>query len=289
MEISFFSIISAKPTLFTVIFVLLLIGIEVGIRVYKNHIKNKYNQEKVDVDAVMLSNLTLLLNKRTQIVEMGRVLAYIVFILLMVLAYDVQAFSVMLLAIGAIVIVLKETVGSFFAYFMVVYQYDIGDDIKIDNILGEIIRVHTLATWVAGKEENGEYNGRLINVPNYKFFQSIVEMQELKMTSFRHVVIKAIYDPELFVKKFDTWLPELKAFLEETLPLRKLDAVGHFRGYAGTKYKINYTYTPEGFVEVRIAFVSSTATALTKKEAIFMFIESTKLHGILLNKRHDEM
>lgn len=279
MQLSFIDIITAKPTLFTGIFLVILVCIEVGARMYKKRIKDAYNKQKVDADSKILAHLTLEFNKRSQIIEISRVIAYIVFILLMVLAYDVQAFSVVLLAIGALILVLKEIVGSFFAYFVVVYQYDIGDDIKINNALGEIIRIHTLTTWIAGKEENGEYNGKLITVPNYQFLQGIVEKQELKMTSFRHIVIKVLYDPELFKDTFSEWLPALKEYLDATLPMRKLDSVGHFRGYAGTKYKINYTYNDVGLVEIRIAFVSSTSSALTKKEAIYMYIESTKRHG----------
>lgn len=276
MDFTFFDVLTAKPSLFTGVALMLLVVIEVAARRYKHKIKTEYDRAKEDADYETIAQLTLQLNKRTQMVEISRVLAYIIFALLMVLAYDVQAFSVVLLAIGALIIVLKETVGSFFAYFVVVYQYDIGDDIRINTFIGEVIRIYTLNTWLAGKEESGEYNGRLIMVPNYMFMQGAIEKQELKSSSFRHIVMSVVYIPGSFEKPFDEWLTDLKAFLDDTLPLRKLGSVGHFRGYAGIKYKIRYDYNEDGHVVLRIAFVSSTSSASYKKETIVRFVERSK-------------
>jgi hypothetical protein len=110
--------------------------------------------------------------------------------------------------------------------------------------------------------------------------QGAIEKQELKMSSFRRVAIKALYEPDAFNLPFNEWLAGLKIFLDETLPLRKLGSVGHFRGYAGIKYKINYEYNDLGKVMVTIAFVSSASSALYKKETIILFIEGTKKHHV---------
>jgi hypothetical protein len=58
--------------------------------------------------------------------------------------------------------------------------------------------------------------------------------------------------------------------------IKKKD-VGNFKSYAGMKYKLHYDYDEDGYVLVAISFISSTKTALPKKESIISFIESTKM------------
>jgi hypothetical protein len=196
--------------------------------------------------------------------------------MLLIAFYDVRAFSFFAVALGAIIIALRDVIISLLAYPHVVLVYDIGDDIRVNGLFGEIVRVQPFSTHIAGKDERGDYDGKLHAIPNAKFLLESVERQEIKNSNQRRVVLHALYKQEEYRDAFDVWLLTLKKVLDESLPKRSLKDVGNFKSYAGMKYKLHYDYDEDGYVLVIISFISSTKTALSKKEAIISFIESTK-------------
>ncbi|MFZ2593936.1 MAG: hypothetical protein WAX38_04160 [Minisyncoccia bacterium] len=267
------------PTLVSgAVLVLILIIVETALRTTKSKVKNTFEAATTEVsDNHELELLTIRYFKQMQMFDLLRMGAYILAILGGFLIYDVQAFSYIVVALGALIIVMKENVNSIAAYFYILSHYDVGDDVKIDGNLGEIIRIRPLSLALAGKDDSGDYNGKLFQIPNYKILQNIVEVQELKSDNFRRVTVNAVYIADKFSDSFDTWLTQLKEFLSETLPLRKIGDVGHYRGFAGKKFKVTYDYDDDGDVLVRISFIANPLKAGERKEKIISYIEKTRL------------
>lgn len=269
--------LASKPPLAFLLCILVICCTEALTRTLKLREKKKFDAARLATsDSRELEHVSLEHFKKTQLLDVARASTYLLLIFGAVLVYDIQAFSYLLIALGAVIITLKEIVTSSVGYFIVLSNYTVGDDVRVNGQLGEIVRIRLLSTAIVGKEENGEHNGKLFNIPNYLFYQGIIEQQELKSNTSRHITIKAVYMPDNYTEKFDTWVRNLKAFLDDTLPVRSAEDVGHYRGFTGSRYKLNYSYDEDGDVVVSIAYVSSTKTALSKKEKIVHYIESTK-------------
>lgn len=227
--------------------------------------------------ASALEELTLSYNKRNQYVDTLRVVFILIAILLSLLVYDIQAFSFFVLGLGAIVVVMKESVSSLIAYIYILATYEIGDDIRVGDTLGEISKIRPLYTSIVGKEESGEQNGKLIYVPNYVFLQQKVEMQELKATNYRRNFILYTLHPEHSTVSFEALVAALRPFLDDLLPMRRADQIGHFRSYAGRRYRLSLDYNADGFPTLRITFVARADEIGNLREKIITFIENKRV------------
>jgi hypothetical protein len=198
-------------------------------------------------------------------------------LLVAVLFYNTEAFSFLALALGAVVLNQKENINSIIGYFFLLANYNVGDDVGIIGTLGEIVRVGLFQTILAGKDENGEYNGKRISVPNYQFLLNVIDRQDLKVNTYRQVVIQIPYTKSAFNMTFDEFLEKLRPYLDELLPKRNLARVGSHRGFAGSQYKINFDYNDAGTLIIKVAFVSRERDMIARKENILTFIESLKV------------
>lgn len=266
------------PTLLaSIVLIVVLTTVEISIRLLKRRTKYAYSHDTKEItDTHELELVTIRFFKKMQTLDLLRLGAFVFAGLVALLIYDVQAFSYIVVALGALVIVMKENVNSIAAYFYILSHYDVGDDVKINGNLGEIIRIRPLSLALAGKDESGDYNGKLFQIPNFMLLQQIVEVQELKSQNYQRVLVKAVFNAEKFSDSFEVWLAKLKDFLTGELPQRKLGDVGHYRGFAGKKFKLNYDYDADGEVFVHISFISSPSKALERKETIVGYIESTR-------------
>lgn len=214
--------------------------------------------------------------RKTQRLAIARFWIYIALAVFASLLYDIHTFSYLALVAGGLLIIFKESVVSFFSYFSITSRYEIGDDVRIKDALGEIIRIRPLSVSFMGKEESGDYNGKLIVIPNYLFVTEIVERQELKRNNYRMIKLVAIYDRSMFSISFEKFFTQLKSFLDENLPKRNSLQVGHYKTFAGHRYKLTYDYNEIGNVLVTVRFISSPARASEYKELIISFIESLR-------------
>lgn len=231
------------------------------------------------VNARELESLTLEFNRQNQILGLVRLVAVFAAVLLSVLVYDIQAFSFLLIGVGALFVILRESVSSLIAYFYILAVYDVGDDIKIGDSLGEIVRIAPLYTSLVGKEESGEYNGKLSLVPNYLFLQQKTERQELKSTNYRRASIMWTYDRECAQLPFAEVLQQLRTFLGELLPVRGVDEIGFFRNYAGRRYRLGLDFSAEGKPTIRVTFIAHPDDAGSLREKIIVFLEETTIRG----------
>lgn len=271
----FFSLHHFKVLLISTIIIFLVESILFG---YRKFIVKKYKHKKSTIlSPEEAEKETLTYFSKLHIISIVRVVYVSVIIMVLVALYDVRAFSFFAVALGAIIIALRDVLISLLAYPHIVLAYDIGDDVRVQAVFGEIVRVKPLSVQLAGKDVNGDYDGKLHTIPNARFILDPIEQQEIKNSNQRRVVLHALYKQEEYTNSFDVWLAVLKNTLDETLPKRSLKDVGNFKSYAGMKYKLHYDYDEDGYVLVAISFISSTKTALPKKESIISFIESTKM------------
>gem|GEM_PF-2405824 len=257
------------------ILVMCIVAAEIGIWYYRRNRKSAFLESKRSAkDAAELEVFTLAYNKHNQVVGLVRLSLYLVAVLISVFIYDIQAFSFLLLGIGAILVILRETVLSLFAYFYILFAYDVGDDIRIGETLGEISRISPLYISVVGKEESGEFNAKLITVPNYLFLQQRVERQELKSTNYRRTSILWTYNRDHIETDFMEIVQGFRKFLDELLPMRNVDEIGYFRNYAGRRYRLALDYNADGFPTIKVTFVARPDGIGLLREKIIGFLES---------------
>ena len=248
---------------------------ELVIRYVRSVRRDTFNAAKMEAkNPRELEAVTLAQNKLNQFLGLIRLCVILSAIFLSILVYDIQAFSYFVIGVGALIVVLRESVMSVVAYFYLLVAYEVGDDIKVGDSLGEISRVSPLYTSIIGKEENGEYNGKLVNIPNYLFLQQKVERQELKTTNYRRTIILWTYHRDHAKAEFADIIPKVRAFLDHLLPVRHADEIGFFRNYAGRRYRLGLDFNADGFPTIKITFVAHPDDTGALRENIIGFLET---------------
>jgi hypothetical protein len=268
------------------IVIILLIVIQLSAGVFKRKIKEKFKTEKKNIEEFgEIEKVSMAYYKQHQWIDVIRLFSFVLGTIIILIAFDIKALNILAVVAGTLIIVLREFIFSFISFFYLISVYKTGDDIKIDGTLGEIFRIKPLYTALSGKDEDGEYNGKLHRIPNFSFIGQKVELQNLKTDDYRRVVLKSIYINDDFADSFSVWLEKLRLFLDEKLPQRHLGKVGNYKGYTGTKYKVNFDYNEKGEVVVRISFVARYPHNVELKETIIEFIESLKTKKIKEEKK----
>lgn len=250
---------------------------ELSIRSYKEGLKKAYHDKKElihsgeEAEQVSLEHFNKLQN-----IDITRIVVLVLLLVIVFSIADVRTFSFLAVAVGAIVITLRDYVISLVSYVYVLANFNIGDDVKIMSALGGIVRIRPLTVSIAGKDAYGDFNGILHHIPNSKFITEVVERQEIKDNNYRLVTLEALYSNELFDDMFSVWLSNLKKHLDTTLTKRSLRDVGNYKTYAGIKYKLYYDYNEDGDIVISISFISRTKNAAMRKEEIIEYIESTR-------------
>ena len=245
--------------------------------VLRTRAKAAYDAAKKEITAFTeIEAASLAYYRKRQMLGIVRAATYVAAILFAALLYDIQTFGFLALALSALVIIQKENINSLFAYIFVLSNFHVGDDIRIGDKLGEIVRISPLQTVLSGKDDNGEYNGERLSIPNYKIVTENVSVQELKSNTYRRIVIRAVYDRTSYDVDFGEFVERARAFLNEFLPKRNLDQVGNFRSFAGAQYKMNFEYDEQGHIVVRIAFISRPHDVANRKEEIIEFLEGMR-------------
>lgn len=188
-------------------------------------------------------------------------------------------FSFFAIAVWAIIITFKEIIQCFIWFFYISTQYKIWDDIIINDgkneIRWEIIYINILNIWVVGRDENGENNGQLYKVPNYKFFNDIVKNEDISLHKYKKDEIQLIYKKSDFTIEFDEFIEKLTDYLEEKLPKRTINNVGNFKTYIWHKYKMSFQYDKDGLF-IKIRFIVMPKNKFAIEQWIFSFVESLK-------------
>ena len=261
---------------YVICFVLYII-FEIAMRSYKQKLKNEYRNKKETIhSSEEAEKVSLEHFNKLQNIDITRIGISVLLLVVILSVADVRTFSFLAVAIGAIIITLRDYVISLVSYVYVLANFDIGDDVKIMSALGGIVRIRPLTVSIAGKDAYGDFNGILHHIPNSKFVTELVERREIKDHNYRLVTLEALYSNELFAEAFSVWLPNLKKYLDSALTKRSLKDVGNYKTYAGIKYKLHYDYNDDGDIVVSISFISRTKNTVFRKEEIIEYIESTR-------------
>lgn len=272
---SFFSL-SSHTVIYIGCFILYAL-FELLIRVVKNKHKKEYRIKKETIHSLEeTEQLSLEHFNRLQTLDITRIVAFAGILVVVLSVADIKTFSFLAVTLGAIIISLRDYIISLISYVYVLAHFDIGDDIKVGAMLGEIVRIRPLTTAVAGKDKYGDFDGVLYHIPNSKFITDVVERQEMKNNAHRRINLEAIYSQEIYKDIFSVWINNLKKELDETLPKHSLKEVGNFKSYAGLRYKFRYDYNEDGDIVVTISFIARPKNALSLKETIISYIETTK-------------
>ncbi|MFA7285956.1 MAG: hypothetical protein WC011_03915 [Candidatus Paceibacterota bacterium] len=259
------------------IIILTMIIVEITARILKRNIKEKFKKEKRNIEEFEeIEKVSIAYYKQYQWIDIFRLFSLLIGFVFIIITLNIQALNILAVVAGAIIIILREFIFSFFSFFYLISIYRTGDDIKIEETLGEILRINPLYIALAGKDEDGEYNGKLHRIPNFTFIGKNVELQDLKTDDYRRVVLKGIYNIESFDDPFSVWIEKLRNFLDEKLPQRHIGRVGNYKGYTGIKYKLNFDYGEKGEIICRISFVARHPYNIKLKEEIIEFIESLR-------------
>lgn len=258
-------------------FLVVFIFIEIALQRYKNKKRKEFNSKKQTLESLEeIEEASLEHYKDLQQLDVFRFVCIVIGTISILAVYNVQAFNILAVATGAFILALRETFTSLVAYFYILSNYKLGDDIRINTALGELVRIKPLYVALAGKEDNGEYNSKLYHIPNFMFLNQLVEQQQLKSDDYRKVGLQILYTQDIFTLAFPDFIKTIETYLDELLPKRAMTKVGYFRGYAGLKYKINFDYTDKGEILIKVSFIARSFKALEYKESIIKFTETLK-------------
>jgi hypothetical protein len=213
---------------------------------------------------------------RRQVFDVARALVLVVVALTAILFYDIQAFSVMVLVVGAIVIGQKENINSIFAYFHILSRYPTGSDVKVKENFGEIARISFLNTTLVGKDGHGAYNGKRVMIPNYEFLMHAVEVQDLKSETLRPIEMRVYFDPREFVCTFKVFLSAVEHVLETRVPLNSPAQAGNYRGFAGVRYVLDFEYEDVETIVVHITFLARPDQGQVYKRMVADVVEGMR-------------
>ena len=251
--------------------------IEFILRRYKKIKKTEFEKKKAELKSLdEVEDESIEYFKDLQNIDIIRFIFIIIGLVSVLGMYNVKAFNLIAVATGALIIVLRETFLSLFAYFYILSTYKLGEDVKAQNVLGELIRVKPLYVSLAGKDESGEHNGKVYLIPNFTFLTQLVERVKLKSDDYQKMVLKVLYTHDAFGITFDEWKKSIETYLNELLPKRAMTKVGHFRSFTGVRYKFNFDFNDKGEVVVTISFVARLEKSLQFKESIIMYVESLR-------------
>lgn len=263
--------------------------IEISLRQLKKKKRSQYDGKKTTIESLeQIEDLSLEHYKELQQIDVIRLVLLCLGVVTILGVYNVKILSVIAVATGALILALRESFTSFFAYFYILSNFKLGDDIKINNALGEIVGIKPLYTALSGKDENGEYNSKLNYIPNFMFFNQTIERQPLKSDDYRKLSLQILYTQNAFAYDFETWLSQIEAYLDDILPKRAMTKVGHFKGYGGIRYKMNFDYNDKGEVVVKISFITRSFRVLEQRESIIRFVEGLKKQPDILKNVSEE-
>lgn len=260
--------------------VILIVGIwfifEMVARILKSAMKQRiysqYDNEK-DPEAW---EFYLQHYRKSQIVDIVRILGFLLAIGSLIVYAVPGAFSFLAIATGAMILTFKDAILSFMSFFYIIAHFKVGDTIGVSGARGEIIYIRFLNVWLVGRDANTEHTGTLHVVPNSRFILDIVQKEELSSASYRLEQIEIPFDPHDFHVSFEVFLKNLENFLSKNLKVRSIKQVGNYRSFAGTAYKLDFTYTNRGKMMVTVQFVGKAWHLSDATKNIVVFIESMR-------------
>lgn len=214
--------------------------------------------------------------RRSQYIDIIRIISVSLGLILLVGYRFHSGINILAVAMGAIIISLKDILLSVIAFFFIIRQYRVWDTIQIGQSKGHIIFVRMFSVGIIGKDADGESTGQLDIIPNYRFLTESVRKEELGANEIIRDFFYIPYKKEWFEWGFDTFIEDLRKHLDLVFSLGNRRNVGHYQSYIGHRYKIDYEYKEEKCLYIHLTFLGTSAKNKRNIERIISWVERKK-------------
>lgn len=184
-------------------------------------------------------------------------------------------FAFLSVAIWAFILIIQPYIQSLISYLILQTRFKIGDAIRIDECMGDIIFIKPLFMWITWRNDLWEHTGEIVIVPNNIFATKMVSRLDIKAYDIRKNLISFVYSKELFHSSYGDVLLELRNFLHNILPIRTIEECGPYKSYIGHKFKLNSKYDWKD-LKITIWYLDSYMDSRESMEHIIDFVESLK-------------
>lgn len=258
------------------IFVLwILLVVHIVFRILKNNLKKKY-YTTLGLGLTKENNEEIVYYyKQRYILDSINYLIILCLIVLYLYSINVN-FWFFSVAIWAFILIIQPYIQSLIAYPIITTKYKIGDTIKIENRIGDIIFIKPLITWFTGRNLMGEHTGEVHTIPNSKFISTDVTHLSIKGMDIKKNLITFTYDYDTFKVPYPVFLNKIKVFLHDFLPMRSLEECGPYKSYIGHKFKLSSNYEGND-LKITIAYLETFNGTRHSQEQIIWFIENLKI------------
>jgi len=117
----------------------------------------------------------------------------------------------------------------------------------------------------------------MYEIPTHRFLTDIIRKEELDVESIRKEIVKIPFHPNEFPIDFPTFLAEFQTFLNVLFPIRNRTNVGNYATFIGHKYKVDYDYVEDRYIEIVLRYVGSHKKNIERKQKIISFVESRRI------------
>lgn len=257
-----------------IVLIFVLVWISIIFRFLKNNLKKKYYSTTwLELNKQNNEEIIFYYQKRYILDLLNVLLSWIIIIWYL---YTIHVnFAFLSVAIGALILIIQPYIQSFISYIFLTTRFKIGDTIKINDFMWDIIFIKPLFTGITGRNDLWEHTGEIHIAPNNIFTSNVVSRLDIKLNNIRKNIITFVYDNQTFDLWYTQLLVELRDFLHDLLPVRSIEECGPFKSYIGHKFKLSSKYEWKD-LKISIWYLDSYADARDSMEQITWFIENLK-------------
>lgn len=279
------SFVAEQPFLFVIIALLALWSIISHF--IKSALKKKYIDPYERSKNTQNKQFYIEYYRRSQYVNVFGVALVVILFFTYLLTKDKIVWTVLAVGIWAILITFQTFTVSFFTYFILVRNYNVGDTVSVGawKYQWEILYIKSLYMGISGKNDFGENTGAFYIIPNHQIWTNPVVKVDLSLDNVTKHSLTLVYDGTNFLLPFDEFIQELEAFLLGLMPIKAASQVSYFKSYIGVRYKIDFTYDKDGKPCVWIWFVAKRSEWVRIKKAILSFVEAKKSFDPVLSDK----
>jgi hypothetical protein len=252
----------------------LYIIVEIIFSQIKRFRKNKYILPYRDAPNPETSDFYLLFYQKIQYLHVARVFVLMILIWWYFARNNIYVFGGIWIAAWAIVISFSKQLVWLFNYLQILSEFKVGQTIKIDDFLWEIISIQPLEMKLSGKNERGEHNGYLYHIPMYQFSEKIIERVDVTPNAIQKSILKIPFQKHLYHLGLEEFLEKFEDYLKTLLPKMTYNNAVNYESYIGVRYKYNLEYLNDGTVMIFLWFLGSRQYIREKTKKIFIYLDS---------------
>lgn len=249
----------------------------------KTYRKKHYIIAHDDDDAS--SEQYLLYFQKKQYINIARVVLILVLLGAYLAWRNIFLFSGLGIAAWAIVLTFGRYLTGLFNFLQILPVFKIGQTIKVDDMMGEIISIKPLEMTLSGKNERWEHNGMNYQIPLYMFSEKVIIRYDLSVNAIMKTILRIPYNATLFQIRFSEFIQRLETYLDPKFTKNTHKTAGNYESYIGHKYKYNLEYLDDGTIIMFLWFLGTRNDNRLITREILLFVESMKT--LSLPHRHE--